>query len=403
MRILFLSSWFPYPPINGAKIRIYNLIRQLAYDHEITLVSFAQTIGLQEAQAHIPLLEQYCRSVDVVAARPFAPNSLRSLPGFISAKPRSVVHANGHEMIRCVANRMRDCEYNVVVASEVGAPSATSLVATRIAGLPKVLDALEVGLAKEAYYTPTSRIRRIRPGLTWHKLRHFTRGLLLRSSACTVPSLQERRNLLEIAPEHPCIEVVPHCLDLDHYTGSFGSPQPKTLVFTGSFTYHANLDAASYFLEEIYPRIKRNIPDVTLRIVGSTNGVALDALSIDDSVTFTGLLRDVRPVVSQSWLSVVPLRVGAGTRLKIIESMALGTPVVSTSKGAEGLEVAHGENILIADDPDAFAQAVQDMLSIPRIREKLATEGRRLVREKYSTRIMGQQFGSLLAKVVMNG
>ena len=107
--------------------------------------------------------------------------------------------------------------------------------------------------------------------------------------------------------------------------------------------------------------------------------------------------------MARSWLSVVPLRIGAGTRIKIIESLALGTPVVSTSKGAEGLEVDHGENILIADEPDEFARAVLNVLQNPGLRAKLSSEGRRLVFEKYSSEVMGRKFNSLLDKIVPSG
>lgn len=396
MRILFLSSWFPYPPINGAKIRIFNLIRQLAAHHDITLLALARTIDVQEARSHIPLLKQYCRSVDVVAAKQFAPSSLPARLGFLSPQPRHVVQTYSREMERLVEEHVGACSYDVVVASEVTAPSVVSLLASKVPRVPKVLDALEVGLMKDAYCSQTSPLRRVRHGLTWFKLRRFTRGLVQQASLCTVPSHKEKQNLLDIAPAQGCVEVVPHCLDLAYYSGNFGQPERGSLVFTGSFTYHANLDAARFFLKDIYPHVKTSVADISLQIVGSTNGVALDTWPTDESVTFTGLLRDVRPTVAQSWVSVVPLRLGAGTRLKIIESMALGTPVISTRKGAEGLDVTHGENILIADDPRLFARAVVALLQDPALRTRLSHGGRKLVAEKYSAEVMGRQFTSLL-------
>jgi glycosyltransferase involved in cell wall biosynthesis len=400
VKILFLSSWFPYPPTNGAKIRIYNLIRQLAKHHEIDVVSLARTLTLEQARTHVPFLKQYCRTVEVIAARPFVPGSFAAYKGFVSLKPRSLVQAYSPEMARLVSDKVRSHVYDVVVASEVGPPGLVSLLACRIDGVPKVLDALEVALAKDAYEGQTSPLSRLRHGLTWFKLRRFSKEMLRQADACTVPSEQEKQNLLEIVPQHSHIEVIPHSLDLTYYTGCFGSPKPSSLIFTGSFTYQANMDAARYFLEEIYPRVKTSLPDARIQIVGSTDGADLNTWPVDDSVTFTGFLQDVRPSVAQSWLSVVPLRVGAGTRLKIIESMALGTPVVSTSKGAEGLEVAHGENILIADDPEQFAEAVVETARNPELREKLSEAGLGLVRNRYGSDVMGRNLDSFLDHVV---
>jgi glycosyltransferase involved in cell wall biosynthesis len=401
MKILFLSNWFPYPPTNGAKIRIYNLIRQLADNHEITLLCLARTVSLDEARTHLSHMEQFCRSVEVVAARPFASKGVAAGRGLVSFKPRSVVQTYTPEMAQLVDDRSGSQTYDVVVASEVGAPGLVSLLASRIVGVPKVLDALEVALAKDAYKNQSRLRRRIRPALTWLKLQWFTRDMIRQAAACTVPSEPEKENLLAIVPEHPCIKVLPHCLDLTLYNQFFGHPRPESLVFTGSFTYSANLDSARYFLEEIYPRIRPSLPEASVQIVGSTDGVDLGMWPIDDSISFVGFLQDVRPAVAQSWLSVVPLRVGAGTRLKIIESMALGTPVVSTSKGAEGLEVTHGENILIADDPQEFAQAVVEVSQNPRLRERLSQGGLRLVAARYGSEVMGRGFASLLDQVVV--
>jgi glycosyltransferase involved in cell wall biosynthesis len=237
--------------------------------------------------------------------------------------------------------------------------------------------------------------------MTWFKLERFTKMVMRTAQACTVPSQQEKINLSMLAPNH-VVEIIPHCVDLSYYEGSFGPPKKNWLVFTGSFTHQANMDAVLYFLEEIFPKIKAKLPEVCFQVVGSTNGVDVSSWPVDHSVLFSGLQKDIRQIVAQSWLSVVPLRIGAGTRLKIIESMALGTPVVSTSKGAEGLEVTHKENILIADNPIDFSDAVIELLQDDQLRERLSVGGLRLVRDSYSSEAMGRKFGSLLDQIGTN-
>jgi glycosyltransferase involved in cell wall biosynthesis len=398
MKILYISPWFPYPPINGAKIRIYNLIRQLSKHHEITLLAFPQTIPLEEARSSIPKLSQYCQSIKVLPFKSFTPQSKSTYRGFLSLKPRSIVHTQSPQIANMIEETVKSDFYDLILVSEVSAPSVASFYASKIKGIPKILDALEIALYRDAYHNQTHLIKRIRNGLTWFKYRRFTQKVLQQSDSCTVPSKQEKNNLEKLVPANYPIEIIPHCLDIAHYQDSYG-PIEQSLVFTGSFSYHANFDAVRFLLEEIYPNVQKQNPDIKMKIIGSTKQTQLNQLPLDNSIIFTGLLEDVRPEIARSWLSVVPLRVGAGTRLKIIESMALGTPVISTSKGAEGLNVDPGENILIADDPQEFSQAILKVLESPTLREKLSLAGLRLVTEQYSSEFMGRKFEDLFNRM----
>ena len=172
--------------------------------------------------------------------------------------------------------------------------------------------------------------------------------------------------------------------------------EPNTLVFNGSLTYHANYDAMRYFLAEVFPLIQQQEPGVSLTITGPTSGVDLSGLRLNDGVRLSGYLDDIRPLLASASACVVPIRSGGGTRLKILEAMALGTPVVSTSKGAEGLEVTPGKQILVADEPAEFAAQVICLLRAPALREQLRTRARRLVEQQYDWREIGQRFANLV-------
>jgi polysaccharide biosynthesis protein PslH len=320
--------------------------------------------------------------------------------GFFSPLPRSVVQTYSLEMQRLIEESLKSQAFDVVVASEGHAPALSSLLASTISGVPKILDALEISLAKDAYQNEPRLVRRLRNGLTWFKLREFSKHTVQKCDACTVPSVQEERILREILPHDFPVEIIPHGLDIDYYESAHTAAQSNSMVFTGSFRYHANLDAVQYFREEIYPEIQLSEAKVRFKVIGISDRMTSKSIVESDSVEFMGLIQDVRPEIAKSWLSVVPLRTGAGTRLKVIESMALGTPVVSTSKGAEGLEVTHNENILIADTPSEFSKAVLSLLRSPELRRKLSRAGHQLVREKYSSEVMGRKFESLLKRVV---
>ena len=398
MKILFLSAWLPYPPINGAKIRIYNLIRQLSKQHEVTLLAFSQTIPLMNIPDSINELEKYCSSVHVVQARTFKARGLSDYKGFFSLTPRSVIQTYSSEMEDLIKKTLEHGDFNVVIASEVYAPALVSLLASKIKDVSKILDAIEITLAKDAFETQTDLRSKFRNGLTWFKLRWYTKKMLRATNGCTVPSIAEQKNIQGLAPKNYPVVVIPHSLDLERFQIKI-EPEPNTLVFTGSFTYYANLDAVQYFTRDIFPAIRKQAPAAHLKILGSLNEVQPSQFLGYEAMTFTGLLNDVRQEVAKSWLSVVPLRLGAGTRLKIIESMALGTPVVSTRKGAEGLDIMHGENILLADTPVEISKAILDVLHNPHLRQTLSENGRALVKNKYSADAMGKNFNSFLEQV----
>ena len=392
MNVLFLSWWFPYPPDNGSRMRIYNLLRQLSRNHAITLLSFSDDPATDSV--HLPTLRQFCADVKVVRRVPFLPGRWQALRGFFSLWPRFFVESHSREMEELVTQRAD--VHDVIVASQVW----THRYALAVANRPKVLEELEVAYFCECHRWEQGLFWQLRCRPMWWKFRRLVRRLARQFDAITVVSDQEARLLEEIAPVHNLLTVVPNGVDLSLYNGNLGQPEPDTLIFPGALTFFANYDAMAYFLEEIYPLVKARRPQTVLRITGKTDGVDLSALPASDGVIFTGYLDDVRPAVARSWVCVVPLKVGGGTRLKILEAMALGTPVVATSKGAEGLDVTPGKDILIADEPEAFAEAVLRLLDEPSLRARLAAGGRRLVEARYSWQTCARVLEHTLQQVV---
>jgi glycosyltransferase involved in cell wall biosynthesis len=395
MRVLFLSSWFPYPPDNGSRIRIFNLIKQLSKEHDITLLSFSHHDG-EVAEDRLKAMQHYCSTVQTVPLAPFRPSSFRSILGLFSSRPRSFVDTHSLRMQRLVEQTGEEGNFSAVIASQID----TAPYAVILEGLPRIFEEVELATLREQHTSQSCIGHRLRYGLTWWKTKRFTAHLLRQFDGCTVVSQQERANVLSIAPNCQRVVVVPNGVDLDLYKADLGVPEPGTLIFPGALTYDANLDAMEFFLHKVFPLVKVRHPEAILRITGKTNGVSLDRLPLDESVILTGYLDDVRPAIAQSWACVVPLRVGGGTRLKILEAMALGTPVVSTSKGAEGLEATYGEDILVADTPAEFADAVLRLLDDGALQARLATNGRRLVESRYGWEGISQKLDQLLRDVV---
>ena len=193
------------------------------------------------------------------------------------------------------------------------------------------------------------------------------------------------------------VAAIPTGVDI----GFFRRPahiEPKSdLVFLGSMDWLPNIDGVQYCVREIWPLIRRRLPECTLAIVGRSPSAAIQGLAERDSgIQVTGTVEDVRPWLWGSKVSMVPLRIGGGTRLKIYESMAAGTPTVSTSVGAEGLDVKHPGNIRLADTPAGFAEQCVDLLENAGERQRLAAEALNLVTTRFSSDVVAAEFEGLL-------
>lgn len=388
MRILFLSTWYPYPPDNGSKLRVYNLLRGLAQSHQVTLISFTD-----EPPANSPpALEALCTAVYAIPRRAYRPARPLALLSLLSPTPRVIVDTYTPAMARQIERALQAQDFHLVVASQW----STAAYCQTFLGMPAVFEEIEVGVFQSKISQATSPARRFRHRLTLLKLQFYLRRLLPHFRMCTVASATEATLLRRLVPACHSVEIIPNCVSLADYGDMGVKPQPNSLVFAGSLSYAANHDAMIWFLGQVYPRIRASLPAVRLTITGDH---ASQPLPSADNLTMTGLVDDVRPLVTASWVSLAPIRLGGGTRLKILEAMALRTPVVATSKGAEGLEVQHDEHLLIADTPEAFAEAVIRLLRESGLRQRLADNAYELVRRKYDWRMVLPRFLQLIERV----
>jgi glycosyltransferase involved in cell wall biosynthesis len=390
MRILFVSWWFPYPPDNGSRIRIFNLLKQLASRHTVTLLTFSDDPERDTSAS--TALAPYCTDVQIAHRVPFIPGRWRALRGLLSPQPRTFVETYSPRMRRLVEERVKDTDL-VIVSEFWTVPYALELEYT-----PVILEDLEIAPFYEGDDFEPGLFWRLRYQLMWWKHKKAMRRAALDFDGVTVVSDREQTLIEEIVGQRCPIAIVPNGVDLGQYQDHSAAPETNKLIFPGALTFFANYGAMDWFLRHTYPLIQAEVPDVRLDITGGTKGVDLDALPQRDGVTFTGYLPDVRPAVAGSWACVVPLQVGGGTRLKILEALAVGTPVVSTSKGAEGLDLRPGQDLLIADEPTDFAGQTVRLLRDPALRAHLAANGRRAV-ERYAWSAIGSELDRFLEKV----
>ncbi len=394
-----MSTWLPYPPDNGAKIRAMSLVRYLGKRHDVHLLSFLHTAGEEQ---YLPMLRAMCAELNVVRHDPFERGRLRAALGFASPYPRDVLAHYCPEMARAVEDTVRRTPIDVAI----GATATAGRYLTPVTGVPKLLEEQNSAtrMAYDTYRAADGTFQRLRRWASWRKTAYYESRLLPRFDSISMVSELDRDAALQVAPcMRGRVVVIPNGVDLERNVPGVAEPQPDTLVFNGALTYHANAEAMRFFVSEVMPLVRLERPAATLTITGPTEGVDLSWVPADGSVRLSGYVSDVRPVVAGSWVCVAPLRTGGGTRLKILEALALETPVVATSKGAEGLNLAAGREVLIADAPAELARAILSILGRPSLREQLAQEGRRAVVERYGWETIGALMDAWLRSAAAAG
>lgn len=397
MRILMISTWLPYPPDTGFRIRAFNLLRKLSVRHQITLVSFG---GHESEPSHVAVLEQFCQRVLVVPHDPFAPRPVRSVLGLLAPYPRFLSAGCSRQMERVVDEAFSTGQFDLVLNLVIVAAHH----ARHVTGVPQVLDLLEVTqLVQEV--DGQRLLSRMKRQLANRKLASYVRQMLERGIVCTTASDAEKSAILRLVGScrATSIEVVPNGVDYAAYVGTVPNRElAPYLVFNGAMTFNANLEAMTYFLSQVWPRIHSQMPKLSMKITGSHAGVRLDSLRLAPEISLTGYVDDVRPLVAGAAACVVPILTGGGTRVKILEAMALGVPVIASPKAVEGLDVRHEEHVLIADAPERFAAEVIRVLNDGSLRANVVAEARRLVRDRYDWDRIGCAYEEIIQRVVRN-
>ena len=241
---------------------------------------------------------------------------------------------------------------------------------------------IEYELLYRMFRTEKSLTRRLYNGMEYLKFRHEEQQSWKQAGGCILTSEREEKILKAHLPNKPTI-TAPNGVDIDYFSPTTVPTKPNEIVFSGLMNYRPNIDGAQYLVREILPLLLAQHPDIHLTLVGMGAGDEIYELA-DPHVTVTGEVPDVRPYITQAAVVLVPLRMGSGTRLKVLEGLSMEKGIVSTSLGCEGIAVADGKHLLIADTPEAFAGAVTRLMRDPDLSSSLGKQGRTLVKEHYS-------------------
>lgn len=406
-RLLLLSHVLPYPPDSGVTSRTYNTVRQLQREFDVTLVMFTRR-NHQPTAAALSDAEAAMATV-VKTAYPAVPiPSQRSKARLVWDHLRSVLSRRSYTYFTFESEEYRA---HLEQAMRNAAPDLIHLESLDLhrwlAVLPEVPvtathhDLESLWLERRAEHT---RGRVLRKYVSFQaRLAHRTEiRLCPQLSANIVMSELDAQRLQELAPGSSTI-VVPNGVDTDYFGLRTEQPIPGRIVFIGPTYLFPNRDAVDHLVTAIWPRVRHVLPHATLHLIGGGPPSLLSRYSSIPGVTALGRVPDVRPHVGAACCSVVPIRVGGGTRIKIVESWSMGRTVVSTSLGCEGLACTDDLHLLVRDNPAHFADAIIQLVQDDPRRLRLAAEGKRLVDERYSWNSIGSAMTQEYLRLISGG
>ncbi len=399
MKILWVKAGGLVPPDTGGKIRSYNILRELARQHSITFFSF---YAAHDCDLHPDLKNMVDRVVCVPLDLP-APKSFAEMLDYgirlFSSAPYNITKYCRPQVRRRLRALLKQETYDVMLCDFMAAAG----VIPWDWPTPKVLFThnVEAAIWRRHYEVATNPIWKAISWREWQKTEAAERTYLRLADRVLAVSETDRDAFASFV-EPGKLAVIPTGVDVDYFHPTPVEETANSLVFTGSMDWLPNEDAILYFVDTILPLIKKQCPEVCLEVVGRSPSRKLQALAERErSLRLTGWVEDIRPFVARGSICIVPLRIGGGTRLKIFEAMAMSKAVVSTSVGAEGLPVQSGENIIVADTPNDFAQSVVSLLRDPNQRRQLGTSARALVQEKYSWPKVAESFARTLRDTII--
>lgn len=384
-----LAHRVPYPPHTGDKVRAYHVARHLARHHEVTLAFLvddrADLAGVHPLSQVVPHLEY---------ARLWKPwSTLKGLAGLATGSSLSLPYFGSRRLRRRLSEQIAAGEYDLIYASS----TPTAQYAEGL-GIPVVMDFVDIDSDKWTQYS-----RHSAPPWSWiyrlegRRLQGCEAAIARWAALCLLATPVEEALLKSLAP-WATTAVVANGIDLTYHTPIGDRPAHPAILFTGAMDYLPNVDAVQYFCERILPLVRRELPETVFLIVGKNPRPEVRRLAGMPGVVVSGSVPDVRPYYARAGVCVAPLRLGRGVQNKVLQGMAMGVPVVTTTVAARGIGAQPGRHFEVADEPDTFAAHVVRLLQHPAQREGLGRNGRGFVEANHAWECSLARMDGLLAE-----
>jgi sugar transferase (PEP-CTERM/EpsH1 system associated) len=377
MNILFLSQRLPYPPKKGDKIRSFNELKFLSQKHQISLACLTDN---ERDFQYKKDLKRYCSSVDIVFL-PSYRSKLRSFLYMFSGKPLTLSYFYSQTLQSIVYQTLKRKTYDLIFVY----CSSMAQYVEHIQNIPRVIDFVDLDSEKWAQYAqyakfPYKYLYRSES----KRLKKYEKFVAETFHHCFFVSEKEVEDFQKLVCS--CSTVTPLLNGVDSPLQPLQESSDSTsLVFTGTMDYWANVRTMLYLCREILPSIRKVVPDVKLYIVGRDPAPEILKLGkTDPNIIVTGYVDQIQPYLLKSAVFVAPMQIARGVQTKILEAMAMGVPVVTTSLGLEGITAVPGEDLFVEDPPEQFAKRVIQLMTDPELRKKISVNARKTIKERYN-------------------
>ena len=394
LRILFISPYLP----SLIRVRPYNLLKHLAErGHQLTLLAL---IPPGEDISGLDSLRRWCENVETTPLPRWRTlfNALQAVP---SQTPLQAAYSRSPEMAELIRQAQVRTKFDVVHIEHLRGAE----LGYAVNGTPTIFDSVDsITLLFEQVRQagPTWRSRLL-AGLDLARTCRYEGQLLTRFSRVLVTSPRDKAALAKLADrsiDHKRLVVVPNGVDLDYFVPMELPREPATIIFSGKMSYHANIAAALDLASRIMPLVWAELPQAKLTIAGKDPAPELLALTNDSRIAVTGTVPDLRPYLAQAAVAVSPIRYGVGIQNKVLEALAMATPVVSTPQAVSALQVTPGQELLLGDSPEAIAQAIIALLRNDTLRQQLGQAGRHYVESYHDWRGVAKKLEQIYGETI---
>lgn len=391
MKLLFTANRFPYPPYRGDKLKIFHLARRLSQKHELHLVTFLQE---ESDRQYLPELQKIFKEIHLIPLSK-AQSYLNSLLAFFHKEPFQVRYFHSAKMERKLRELQAQHEYDAVHVQHLRMAQYWS----EIKNVPRILD------LPDAYSLYWKRRIETSQGL----LRSFARieqkrvfhyESILQEYDLSLVCSREDQAYLQQELNIKNVQLLPNGVDLSTFASdTHDYSLDRTILFTGNMDYAPNVDAVLYFVTEIFPLIKQQVPDAVFVIAGQRPVKKVQELAASD-IKITGFVQDLSATYASAAVVVAPLRFGAGTQNKVLEAMAMGVPVVSRNIGFNGLNIVSGEGVILAMETEAFAEKCIALLQNKELRSKVGQQGKEVIRTQFDWDVIALKLERYFLQIV---